>query len=161
MVSTLRAAMGRIAQLQQDALVGIVEVNVATYYPYQQERLPYWTNQVQAVAFTRDAGEDVEVRVYTVQMRLILAHRTENYDGVTFDNAYDIIPAVLDTFEDNLGLTSSAHAAPLDAVFSRTGYHGVEITNVTGPAIFTNAGIASSQIGLQFTLNLPIIRQRY
>lgn len=153
--------MDRIAQLQQDAVDGLVVVNVATYYPYQQERLPYWTNQVQAVAFTRDAGEDVEVRVYTIQMRLILAHRGENYDGATFDTAYDIIPAVLDTFEDHLGLTSSVHSEPLDAVFGRAGYHGVEITAVSGPAIFTNAGIMGNQIGLQFTLTLPIIRQRY
>lgn len=161
MPSTLQQAMDRIAQLETDAVDGIVEANAVSYYPYDQERLPYWANQVQSVAFERGYGEDVEVRIYTILMRLVLAHRTENYDGVTFDTAYDIIPAVLDTFQSNRWLTTSAHADELDGVFSLDGYHGAEIAAVTGPVVFTNGGVPTQQVGMQFTLTLPLIEQRY
>jgi len=153
--------MTRLLQLQLDATDGIVAAGGVTYYPYTQEALPYWTNQVASVAFDRLRGEDIEVRRYTVQMRLILAHLTENYDGVTFDTAYDIIPAVLNTFEQHPLLTNSTHTTPLDAVFDPDAYHGAEVTAVTGPVVFTNAGIVTRQVGLQFTLQLPLIRKRY
>ena len=152
--------MTRLLQIEKDSVSGIVTADGVTYYPYQQETLPYWTNQITGLDYVREWGEDIEVRVYTIQARLILAHTTQDYRGETASRVYEIIPAVQNYIEDRRFLNSTVDTDPLDGVFEGQGFHGAEITAVNVGQL-VNAGLPTGQIAVIFTIRLPLLHERY
>lgn len=165
-MSNLGLAIDRIVQMQVDAVSGVAGVptpDAVGYFPYSQERTPYWMNHVQTFDVVRDSGagvaEDIELRVYTVQMYLVYAHMDENYWGITQDKLYEVIPAVLDYFGDRPFLTNSVTSDPLDYIWQESG--GAQIENGQGIALLQNSGVNERQIASRFTLSLPILHSIY
>jgi len=159
----LQTAMERLLAMESEAVNSLSQysgVSGVTYYPYQQEKTPYWMNQIASFRIERggDFGmaEDIETHIYTVQAYFVMAHYTQNVEGANFDDANAVIPAVLDFFADNPLLTSTAYPAGFDLVYSPT-TAGAFITGGTGPRVLQNAGVAGGQVALQFTITLPLM----
>ncbi len=159
MPSTLSQAMTRIAELQKDALNTLTDgkVDAVAFFPYQQESFPYFVNWLSGDDVDEDISEDIVFDRYVVTMRLVVGHFTEGYEGETSLDIYEYIPAIKAAFATNPYLTSTASTTALDSIAA----DGVNITGSTGLRAFVNAGLNVTQIGVDFTLELPILRKEY
>lgn len=166
MASTLSVAMDRIAGMQIEAAAALQttagqnQLVAKTFWPYQQESFPYMFNRISAHEVVRDASdtynisEDIVADVYTVAMRLVVGHLTEGYEGERQEDIYEFIPLLLDFFDENQLLTTTASPTPLDFIAA----NGAIITGGTGLSAFSNSGVGAMQLGWELNLELPIIR---
>ena len=152
--------MDRLAAMEKEALsafyadaddVGVLD------WPDQQTVFPYWTNRVGPYDLTFEYGEDVPTDNFTVLMRLVGGHVGEGYEGEPQSNLHQWILAVMNFFEDRPFLTSASYATDFDFVDPL----GALLMSHTGVVVFQNAGTLASQLGCEFTLTLPALRQAY
>lgn len=156
----LKSIMERLTVMEREAVNTLTagQVDAVAFFPYQQEVMPYFTNRVVrfAVESGEDGfGEDVIIDRYSIAIRYVGAHLTEGYQGEAPDKLYEVIPAMLDYFSKH-ELLSTSSLDPIDFVDPE----GAQITDGNYGA-FTNSGIGPTQIGLEFTLDLPLIRGPY
>lgn len=156
----LKAIMERLTLMEKEAVNTLTsgKVDAKSFFPYQQEVLPYFTNRL--LRFTIEAGEDglgedVIIDRYQIEIHYVAAHLTEGYEGEAPDKIYEIIPAMLDYFSKH-ELLSTSTLDPIDFVDPE----GAQLTDGSYNA-FTNSGIGPTQIGPKFTLDLPLIRGPY
>lgn len=164
MPSYLSDAMLRIPAMQRECLSPLkgTAVDAVGYWLYQQEAFPYWTNRLANTdefdyGEDQDTGtEDIEWRNYTVLMRLIVGHYTEGYKGEPQTILYEYIPLVEQFFAENPMLTSTLYPTDPDYL-----HYEAQLTNHSGIVAFQNGGIGVTQIGCEFTLIVPYVRQVY
>lgn len=166
MASTLSAALDRIAEMQVEALAafqtaaGLNQLVAKTFWPYQQEGFPYMFNRISDHDVLREGSEeyniseDIIVDVYAVDMRLVVGHIKEGYEGERQEDIYEFIPLLLEFFDENQLLTSTLSPTTLDFIAE----NGAIITGGTGLSAFQNAGVLGMQVGWELNLELPIIR---
>ncbi len=159
MPSTLSQAMTRIAELQKDALNTLTggKVDAVAFFPYAQEDFPYFVNWLSGDDEDEEVSEDIVLDRYVVTMRLVVGHLTEGYEGEVALDIYEYIPAIKAAFATNSFLKSTDSPTDLDSIAPE----GVNITGSTGLRAFVNAGLNVTQIGVDFTLELPILREVY
>lgn len=155
----LNDMLDRIVAMEKEALSSLAPgVNAVPYWPYQQSEFPYFTNRPGPWSPDYERGEDVALDGYSIAMRLVAAHVDEGYEGGPQGNIHQWILAVINFFEDKPFLTSTAYSTALDFINSDP---GAEITSHTGLVIFRNAGVFAQQLGVEFTLEVPVLRQIY
>jgi hypothetical protein len=156
MSSYLSDAMDRIVAMQKEALNTLTggKVDAVTYWPYQQNDYPYFINRLGALSLDNEYGEDIDGYIHVVLMRLVVGHITEGYKGETPANMYDYIPAVQAFFRNNPMLTSTANPTAPDYLF-----YEARIISHTGFVVFSQGGIGQLQVGCEFTLQLPYLRE--
>lgn len=163
MASILSQALSRIADMQVSALAGMtpsVKADAVPYYPYEQEAYPYFTNRLlgyRAVTSDDEEGmvaEDVAYDEYIIAMRLVMGHLKEGYEGDLPENLYEYVPVLIDYFDDHQLLTSTTYLTELNFVEPR----GVLITGASPYGAFQNAGTINTQLGIEFSLRLPLLR---
>jgi hypothetical protein len=143
-MSYLTDLFARVAALEREAVPTAAAVPYALYH---QEWLPYFTNRLGDTAPEPDS-ERYSRRVYTVVVRLVVAHLGAGYGGEAETLLYDLIPAVESAFERGRWLQSAAFPQPPDALDPQ----GVTFARATGLTVFSNAGIPAQQVGVEFTL---------
>lgn len=149
------AFMIRLLEMEKEAVADIKKVDGVTYFPYEQEAFPYWTNQVAGLTPGYLAQDIVQYPLRITGM-LVLGHYTEGYKGEQLVKAYAYMAAVMSYFKDRPGMQSDAHPDSMDDIFT-----DFEIVDVVGPAAFQNSGIGVIQVGLKFFFGLPIIDIQY
>lgn len=151
--------MDRLAIMEAAAVAALYPTIVAkAYFPYAQEITPYFTTRIVRFAVESaedDLGEDIPVDRYTIAIRYVAGHLSQGYQGELPDAVYDVIAAVLAYFGDHEELST----ASLDAL-DFVGPVGARLTAGQYSA-FTNSGIGPTQVGVEFTLDLPLIRDPY
>jgi len=152
--NSLLDAMQRIQAIQLEA---VPDADAVTYWPYTQETFPYFTNRL-AQTEHGELSEDVEEREYTVAMRLIVGHWQSGYAGNRIEEIYRYVPAIEDAFA-GVAETLVSTSYPDPAIYLHP--NGVNITRHTGVVVFTNSGMGFQQVGVEFTLNLPMLRDTY
>lgn len=151
--------LDRVVAMEKEALVTFKPgVNAVPYWPYQQNEFPYWTNRPGPWSQDFEHGSDIALDTYTILMRLVAAHVTEDYEGNPQSDLHQWIVAIINFFEDNELLTSTAYSTALDFIYPDA---AAEITSHTGVVIFRNAGVLAQQLGVEFTLEVPVLRQVY
>jgi len=157
MPSVETQAMDRLVIMQKEALVSInANVDAVPFFPHSQEAFPYWVNWLRRGS-PSSAGEDIRMDGYSVMMRLVMGHITEDYSGELLTLAYEYIPAVVDFFATRPFLTNATDTTPLDFIHPE----GAEIVDFIGPHGFQNSGLGVTQVGVEFTLSLPIMNSVY
>lgn len=155
----LGAVFERLVVMEKEAVASIYPaIDAAAYFPYQQEATPYWLTRLvrlQVESGEDGLGEDVPLDRYTIALRYVAGHLSQGYEGELPDQIYDIIVAVLAYFSDHEELSTTTLGA-IDFVDAP----GAVITAGQYSA-FTNSGIGPTQVGVEFTLDLPLIRDPY
>jgi hypothetical protein len=150
----LNDLMDRIVALEKEA---VTTSDAVPYWPYQQASFPYWTNRLGPYEQVFAYGEDVPRDESSVLMRLVAAHVSEGYEGESQSNIHQWVVATLNKFEDNPYLVSTTYATEFDDIAP----DGAVIISHTGLVIFQNAGVLANQLGVEFTLSVPALRQAY
>jgi len=154
----LDAAMTRLVAMEKEALAAITtNVDAVTYFPYEQDGFPYWTNRLTIAPPSWKSGEFVDY-VFSITGRLVVAHLTEGYRGEGITKIYQYIPEVLDYFDNRPFLTSTSYPTELDDVSPD---NGLEIVDIIGPAAYRNDGIGSTQVGIEVIFRLPFLIKAY
>jgi hypothetical protein len=148
--------MKRVAACDMEALAGVPSFFSARYFPYQQEAFPYMSNRLGAKSL-RVSPEDMFEYTRTIIKRLVVAHKTEGFKGQTSDKLNDWLVAFEDYYRDNDMLTSDLFADEPEYLTAE----GVTLGIDSGLIFFSNDGIGVSQIGVEFTLQVPIIRSNF
>jgi hypothetical protein len=149
--------MDRLLEMEKESIDDLVDGSVdgVTYFPYEQESFPYWTNRV--TGFVPDyIAQDIAHYPLRIAGRLVMGHLKEGFEGDILKKSYDYLEAVLSYFKDRPTMKSNAHPTKMDDIFT-----DFEITDIVGPAAFQNNGIGSTQVGLEFVFVLPIIDVQY
>lgn len=159
MAINMQELMDRVAALEIEALNSIsVAVDAVDRFFYTQGSYPYFVNRLGTIAVDDD-GEDLDVYVVEVRMRLIIGHLTEGYDGEIENVLQQYIPVVIEWFNERELLQSAAYPLALDDLDG-----GARVTGCLGFAVFQQSGIGTAQVGTEFTLRCPFreyIEQAY
>jgi len=144
--------LSRVTTIAQEGLTSIgVTADVVPYFIHTQGTFPYMTVRVSNVANTDyDEAEEFASDVYTVTLRLVVAHLTADYEGQSEYRLYTMIPAVREYLKRREGLQHST--AITEPPYLR---HAL-LTGMTGLQIFVNSGVntvTTQQIGAQFTID--------
>lgn len=153
----LGAFMDRLLEMEKESIDDVVDggVDGVTYFPYEQEAFPYWTNRVTGV--TPDYyAQDIAHYPIRIAGRLVMGHLKEGYEGELLERAYVYIPAILSYFKDRPTMKSNAHPTKMDDLLT-----DFEIVDIVGPAAFQNNGIGATQVGVEIIFTLPIIDVQY
>lgn len=151
----LSALMDRLLEMEKEAVASVQTADGVTYFPYEQEAFPYWTNRITGIT-PAYLAQDIAQYPLRIAGRLVLGHLTEGYQGELLIRAYDFMEAVLSYFKDRPGMNSTAHSTQMDDIFT-----DLEIADIVGPAAFQNGGIGAVQVGIDFIFTLPIIDVQY
>jgi hypothetical protein len=146
--------LSRVTTIAQEGLTSIGEIaDVVPYFIHTQGAFPYLTARISNVTngdYTEEsASEDFVTDVYTVTLRLIVAHLTADYEGRTEERLYDMMPAVREYLKRREGLQ---HA---NALTMPPYLRYALLTGMTGLQIFVNSGVnttTTQQVGCQFTI---------
>jgi len=154
----LGEVMDRLLAMEKEA---VPDSGGKEYWPYSQDALPYWMNRINGMTVDPLSADTVIDR-WTMSALLVIDHLTANYEGVTFVEAYDIIPAVLQFFDDNPLLTSTAYPDEMLFVFPDEDTRGAHITGLpSGTRTVLNSGTGTRQVVLEFTISVPLGRKQY
>lgn len=147
-------AMLRIAAMEEEALSGS---DAAPFWPYSQESFPYWTNRP-AARSTDDWSEDIQVYRRQVLARLVIGHLESGYKGENADKLIDWMADIETYWREHPMLTTDA-----GSYTSEPDYLFEEMRNLTdtGLVVFQNSGLMSTQIGVEYTLDIPFLRSVY
>lgn len=153
----LATAMLRLVAMEKDSIAAVVSTAVdgVTYYPYQQESFPYWHNRMLPTTVEWVADDYPVYRVRIVG-RLVIGHLKEGYKGQTPDKVYDYVPEVYDYFDRRPMMTSTDYPTDLDDIYPDD---GLTILGDSGFLAFVNSGIGVTDVGIEFTFEIPFIVQ--
>lgn len=150
----LNDVLARVTSIANEGLSAIgVVADTKPYFWHTQAEFPYITIRVSNVVYgdyTEDAdAEDIVTDVYTLTLRLVIGHITQDYDGRNEYRLYEMIPAIREYLKRReLLQTASAQNVP---AYLR---HALDTGN-TGLRAFTNSGVDTNntlQIGCEFTI---------
>ena len=120
------------------ALTPSVSADAVPYFIHTQESFPYFTNRIGNVEVGYDSNE-MDRDIYTVVIRLVVAHITQGYDGVVETDLYNYIPAIITAFNENEGLQSATYPAAMTNLIegdqqriSCTGFRILETSGLQG-----------------------------
>lgn len=144
--------MARLLEMEKESIASVSpDVDGVTYFPYQQEAFPYWTNRMTGV--TPDyLAQEIAHYPFRITGRLVMGHITEGYEGELLERAYLYIPAITSYFKDRPGMNSIAHPTPIDDIFT-----DFEFVTINGPFGFQNSGVGVIQVGIEVLFTLPVI----
>jgi|AACY02.2.fsa_nt_gi hypothetical protein len=147
--------MKRIAAMQKQALSALTSdaVDAVHYWPHQQESFPYFVNRLGGGDFDRTSTGMAQIQ-RDVLMRMVVGHMTEGIGGAIAETVYAYMEAVEDFFHQQPRLTSAAYPTSADYVIDQP-----KITGDTGLVAFQNAGIETIQVGVEYTLELLLVRK--
>ena len=153
--------MARVAAMEIEALATVTSgaFDAVKYWPYQQEVTPYMTNRLGEMTPDYDAfTEDIEQYNHTILMRIVVDHVTAGYAGDKADLAYQYAQAIETYFRQHPQLTTDAGS------YTTVPNYLQELTRLishTGLVVFDNGGIGALQLGIEFTLQIPFLRETY
>jgi hypothetical protein len=159
-------ALDRVVAMQKEAMSALTTgaFDSVPYWPYQQELLPYMTNRhgAMSVDYTKYAP-DIESEPEIILMRLVVAHITAGYKGEKPALALDYYIAIREYFREHSNLTTDGvtygdYRDIPDYLDPETGAY---ISGHTGLVVFLNSGGLVSQLGYEFTLQIPYIQEVY
>jgi hypothetical protein len=156
----LKEAMDRLLAMEKEAVPGSGGV---TYWPYSQDKLPYWMNRLNPMTVDTAYSSDVVLDRYSVSALLVIDHFDAGYEGKKFEDAYETyIPDVLNFFDDNPELTSTDYPTPMRYIAPVEDTRGAHITGLpSGTRLVLNSGIGVRQVVLEFTIEVPLWRKQY
>lgn len=138
--------MDRLVAIEKEAYTGSDAVDHGIHW---QEAFPYWINLLGPATYGWDS-ENIVIVTRDVQIRLIVAHLTEGYDGDAEEKLFANLDEILLFFLTHEDLTSTAYpTAPVYLYSTET-----ELRADTGLTIWRLADNAPSQIGIEFTLTI-------
>ena len=153
----LTETLERLAAMEKEALTDAGYLcDTKPFFFWQQEAFPYFTNRLGAddpTGITEGYQQDMEQEVYTVRVRLVIAHITQDVPGEPEGLLYDYIPLVNNFIRNHPWLQSTAFPTGMDILDPI----GVSIESNTGLMIFNNAGFKSNQVGCEWALRVPFI----
>lgn len=142
--------LDRVVLLEKEALAALtptVTSDAVPYFLHTQEDFPYWTNRIGASTFEGNS-EVFDGDTYTVIMRLVIGHHTEDYVGNVEGRLYTWIPQIKNFLNRRDGLQcATTYTDHMD------GLQFARVTNTVGFREFQNAGISTMQLGTEFTLS--------
>lgn len=149
--------MGRLLEMEKESVADVagIAVDGVTYFPYEQEAFPYFTNRTTNMTPIYEP-DDMVVFPFRVTGSLVLGHLTEGYKGEPLIKAQDYITAVLSYFIDRPGMKSSAHPTAMQYLAPN-----FEIVDMVGPNAFQNSGVGVLQVGVNFVFAMPIMVKRH
>jgi hypothetical protein len=149
----LTNAMTRVCDMQEECVAN----STAVPYPhYTQEDVPYWTNNFAEYTPGEYYGSENYQGIYTLDMRYIIGHITDGYQGQPQEHFWRDWPIIQQFFMVRPGLKSSAYTTELAELESGL----TEILASPGLVRFQNSGIGADQVGgvlrLRLTFNVSI-----
>lgn len=158
MTIDMQALMDRIAALETEALAALspsVEANAVDRFFHVQATYPFFVNRLGAITVDDDS-EDFDVYTVNVQMRLLIGHLTEGYNGEVENRLQLYIPQIISYFNSRELLQSATYTEALDDL----GLNGrARITACTGFAVFQNSGVGTQLVGAEFTLQCELTEE--
>lgn len=154
--SYLTDLLKRNVACDKEAMASVPGFYSSRSFPYFQEGFPYMVNRLGGKS-TPISPEDFFVETRLVIKRLVVGHVDEGFKGQVNDKLSEWMVLIEDYYRDNTMLTSIAFPDEPDYIHPQ----GVSIGIDTGLAFFINSGIGVSQIGVEFTLTVPIIRENF
>lgn len=155
--SYLTDLMKRVVECDKAAMTGVAGFFSSRVFSYTQEAFPYMANRIGAKTLATSPDDSFE---YTraISKRLVIAHSTEGFKEQVADRVTDWLTLIEDYYRDQDLLISAAY--PTVPAYLAT--LGVTLGNDTGVVFFANSGIGLPvQVGVEFTLQVPIIRRKY
>ena len=147
--------MDRVAALETEALAALspsVSANAVDRFFHTQAAYPYFVNRLGAISIDADS-EDFDVYTVNVQMRLLIGHITEGYEGEVENRLQLYIPQVITYFNEHEELQSATYTAAL------VDLDRARVVACTGFAVFQQSGISTSLVGAEFTLQCQLTEQ--
>lgn len=155
----LKEVMDRLLAMENEA---ISSSGGAIYWPHKQDQMPYWMNRINGMTVEPFSSERVIDR-WAMSALLVIDHYEAGYEGASFVTAYETyIPAAIQFFDDNPRLSSTEYPDELDFVVTGRDTRGAHITGLpSGTRLVLNSGIGVRQVVLEFTIEVPLMRQQY
>lgn len=154
--SYLTDLMKRTVACDKEAMAGVAGFTSVRIFPYQQEGFPYMVNRLGAKTLT-DAPEDQFRYTRAIVKRLVIGHYTSEFQGQLSDKVTEWLVLFEDYYRDNDLLTSTTF--PVEPTYLHP--LGVSLGADTGLVVFANNGIGVMQIGVEFTLQVPILESNF
>lgn len=147
-------ALTRIVGIANEGLASIsVVADTKPYFWHTQAEFPYMTIRVSNVVYgdypDELPSEDFVTDVYTVTLRLIVAHITQDYDGRNEYRLYEMIPVIREYLKRRELLQSATY--PTAMPYLR---YALDTGN-TGLRLLTNSGVDTNntqQVACEFTI---------
>lgn len=144
----LQAILNRLAAIEVEALASLspaVTADAVPYFLHTQEAFPYFVNRISNVPVDSDS-QDFDTYEVEATVRLVVAHRTEGYDGEVEGRLYRYLPAVIAEINAREQLQSASYTAELDnLIFARA-------TGSGGLRVFETSGLSVVQVGAEITV---------
>lgn len=146
----------RVCACDKEAMTGVVSFKASRVFGYAQETFPYMVNRL-GTKIINESADDTFDYIRNIAKRLVVAHKTEGFDGQASDKVADWLTLIEDYYRENIDLispqfeTEPAYLSPL----------GVTLGNDTGLVAFANSGTGTIQIGVEFVLQVPILKSNY
>lgn len=158
MSSYLNRLLERLVIVEQQSIASISpKADAKPFFIYHQEAFPYFTNRIADDAPDEESAHDLQMRLYTVYARLVVAHLGTKYQGESEKLLYELIPLIEDALSNDqwlLGEDDNEDVTELSAI-------GVEYVRSRGLVVFQNAGIPVQQVGTEFILNVSFAIDLY
>jgi hypothetical protein len=162
MPNYIQDIMARLVAMEKEALATVAAANNQTpdavaFWPYEQEAFPYFTNRLGPMS-NQQPGYATEIQDYRhiVLIRLVVDHWNAGFEGDKADIAYQYLVAFEDYFRNHPMLTTDPTGDyPNDPDYL---FEEMILSDHTGLSIFQDAGITALQYGVEFTLQLPYLR---
>lgn len=149
------AAMDRVVELEIEALNALstaVPCDAKPYFFHWQEDFPYWTNRLGTMNYWRgEEDEEFDYPEYTIVMRLVIAHLTQDYDGFNEDKLKMWIPHIITYFSQRRWLQTATTSAGLNSLVE------ARITGSTGFRVLQSVGLPGVQLGCEFNLRCRFV----
>ena len=136
----------RAVAIAQEAItiVGLTSDGYPFFW-HTQTSYPYVTARIGAVEVGED-GEELDTYAYTVTLRIVIGHFTENYNGALETKLYEIIPVLIQRINERELLQSAAFPLAMDSIdFAR-------VVGAVGYGVFGFSPAGSPQIGGEVSL---------
>jgi len=155
MASYLSDLFNRIAEVEKEAMTNIgYTVDAYPYFGIKTPTAPpFWVNRLGAVQADETKGLDILYTPINIAPRLVIAHATEDYDGNIFGTAYDMIARFETWLLSHPMLTSTLYPTVPNYLLD-----GVTYVGHSGLTFFTYSGIQTIQLGVEFTIEVPVNR---
>lgn len=153
----LNDILTRVEAIEKEALQADKGDVETLMWPGQQTTTPYWVNRWGPYELDYDYGEDIPIDRFSVLMRLVGGHFKEGYEGESQTDLLKWMVAVMNAFEDATNLESATYPDGIEFIADP----GATLVSNTGLVIFQNAGVLAQPAGIEFTLQIPVLRQAY
>ena len=155
MTIDLDAAIDRVVELEIEALNALstpVPSDAKPYFFHWQEEFPYWTNRLGTMT-QGEQDEEFDEPEYTLVMRLVIGHLTQDYDGFNEDKLKQWIPHICTYFSQRRWLQTATTSAGLSNLVE------ARITGCTGFRVLQSVGLPGIQLGCEFNLRCRFVEQ--